>query len=61
MCEQRLLDPIMSCPTLTTDDYSSQLGTLGYPRHTRPDLCVGMSVAAQFGKKNQVRTPALPN
>ena len=37
-CEQRLLDPVTPYPTLEKDDFSSQIGTLGYLRHTRPDL-----------------------
>ena len=41
--EQRLLDPVTPYPSLEKDDFSRQIGTLGYLRHTRPDLCVGLS------------------
>ena len=32
------------------DDYASQIGSLGYLRFTRPDLCVSIGVASQFAK-----------
>ena len=32
------------------NDYGSQVGTLGYLRRTRPDLCVALGVSAQFAK-----------
>ena len=32
------------------DDYASQIGSLGYLRFTRSDLCVSLGVASQFTK-----------
>ena len=51
--EQRLLDPVCPHPPNFNDDYASQVGTLGYLRWTRPDLCVALGVAAQFAKRGR--------
>ena len=48
--KQRLLDPVNPHPTDKDDNYGSQVGTLGYLRHTRPDLCVAIGVVSQFVK-----------
>ena len=47
---QRLLDPVAPYPPTFENDYRSQVGTLGYLRRTRPDLCVALGVSAQFCK-----------
>ena len=48
--EQRLLDPVSPHAPMFNNDYSQQVGTLGYLRRTRPDLCVALGVSAQFSK-----------
>ena len=48
--DQRLLDPVMPYENSADDDYASQVGSLGYLRFTRPDLCVGLGVVSQFTK-----------
>ena len=50
---QRLLDPTVPYPPIADDNYSNQLGTLGYLRRTRPDLCVALGVAGQFAKRER--------
>ena len=50
---QRLLEPVMPYVTSGDDDYASQIGSLGYLRFTRPDLCVSLGVASQFTKKGR--------
>ena len=47
---QRLLDPVSPFSPMFDNDYGSQVGTLGYLRRTRPDLCVSLGVSAQFTK-----------
>ena len=47
---QRLLEPVMPYATNDEDGYASQIGSLGYLRFTRPDLCVSLGVASQFTK-----------
>ena len=39
------------------DDYANQLGSLGYLRFTRADLCVALGVASQFAKKGRYGPP----
>ena len=48
--QQRLLEPVSPFAPMFDNDYSSQVGTLGYLRRTRPDLCVALGVTAQFSK-----------
>ena len=48
--EQRLLDPVSPHAPTCNNDYRQQVGTLGYLRRTRPDLCVSLGVSAQFSK-----------
>ena len=40
----------MSFVTGDEDDYANQIGSIGYLRFTRTDLCVSMGVAEQFTK-----------
>ena len=47
---QRLLEPVSSYPPMFNNDYRSQVGSLGYFRRTRPDLCVALGISAQFSK-----------
>ena len=47
---QRLAAPTSSYPPMFDNDYVSQVGSLGYLRRTRPDLCVALGITAQFSK-----------
>ena len=47
---QRLLDPVSDYEPMFNNDYRSQVGSLGYLRRTRPDLCVALGISAQFAK-----------
>ena len=47
---QRLLDPVSDYAPTFNNDYRSQVGSLGYLRRTRPDLCVSLGVVSQFVK-----------
>ena len=47
---QRLLEPTTDFAPMFGNDYRSQVGSLGYLRRTRPDLCVALGVSAQFAK-----------
>ena len=51
--KQRLLDPVSPCGPMFDDNYSSQIGTLGYLRRTRPDLCVALGVSGEFAKRGR--------
>ena len=55
--DQRLLDPVTPHPPNSDDNYSSQVGTLGYLRHIRPDLCVALGVSTQHVKKDRHAPP----
>lgn len=48
--DQRLLEPVKPYESPSDDNYASQVGSLGYLRFTRPDLCVSLGVASQFTK-----------
>ena len=48
--DQRLLDPASPHPPMFDNNYANMIGTLGYLRRTRPDLCVAIGVTAQFVK-----------
>ena len=48
---QRLLDPVVPHEPIFDDNFAQQIGTLGYLRRTRPDVCVALGVSAQFAKK----------
>ena len=50
---QRLLDPVSPHPLSSDDNYGNQVGTLGYLRRTRPDLCVVLGITAQFTKRGR--------
>ena len=54
---QRLLDPTTAYEPTFEDNYAAQVGTLGYLRRTRPDICVAHSVAAQFAKRGRHGPP----
>ena len=45
---QRLLEPTAEYPPMFNNDYQNQVGSLGYLRRTRPDLCVALGIASQF-------------
>ena len=47
---QRLLEPTSDFEPMFGNNYHNQVGTLGYLRRTRPDLCVALGVSAQFTK-----------
>ena len=48
--KQQLLDPVSEYAPMFDNDYRSQVGSLGYLRRTRPDLCVSLGITAQFSK-----------
>ena len=48
--KQQLLDPVSDYAPMFENDYRSQIGSLGYLRRTRPDLCVSLGIGAQFAK-----------
>ena len=50
---QRLLDPVVPHEPIFDDNFAQQIDTLGYLRHTRPDVCVALGVSAQFAKKGR--------
>ena len=54
---QRLLDPVSPFAPMFNNDFSSQVGTLGYLRRTRPDLCVSLGVSGQFAKQGRHGPP----
>ena len=54
---QHLLDPVTPYSSSSQDNYANQLGSLGYLRFTRPDLCVALGVASQFAKKGRHGPP----
>ena len=54
---QRLLDPVSPYAPIFEDNYTSQIGTLGCLRRTRPDLCVGLGVSQQFAKRGRHGPP----
>ena len=47
---QRLLEPVAPYAPVFGNNYRNIVGSLGYLRHTRPDICVALGVAAQFSK-----------
>ena len=47
---QKLLDPVSEYAPMFGNDYRNQVGSLGYLRRTRPDLCVSIGVSSQFAK-----------
>ena len=47
---QRLLDPVTPHAPMFGNNYRNIVGSLGYLRRTRPDICVALGVTAQFSK-----------
>ena len=47
---QRLLDPVTPYAPMFGNNYRNIVGSLGYLRRTRPDICVALGVSAQFAK-----------
>ena len=47
---QRLLDPVSPYAPMFGNNYRNIVGSLGYLRHTRPDICVALGIASQFAK-----------
>ena len=47
---QNLLDPVTPHAPAFGNNYRSIVGSLGYLRRTRPDMCVALGVTAQFSK-----------
>ena len=48
--KQHLLDPVEPHSPMFGNNYRNIIGSLGYLRRTRPDLCVALGVSAQFAK-----------
>ena len=50
---QRLLEPVTPYTPMFGNNYRNIVGSLGYVRHTRPDLCVPLGITAQFSKQGR--------
>ena len=47
---QALLEPVTPYAPMFGNNYRNIVGSLGYLRHTRPDICVALGVSAQYAK-----------
>ena len=48
--KQSLLDPVTPHAPIFGNNYRNIVGSLGYLRRTRPDICVALGVSAQYAK-----------
>ena len=48
--KQQLLDPVSPYDPIFGNNYRNIVGSLGYLRRTRPDICVALGVSAQYAK-----------
>ena len=51
--KQRLLDPVSPYSPIFDDNYHNIVGSIGFLRRTRPDVCVALDITVQFSKRDR--------